>query len=202
MLMDKRAIAMCAILACLSGAAASNETTGEKKTEVCLTPGTDYLALDFMAFDQTMDAGWREVANREGCAVAAANLIKEYRTTKSDLSEGMLSTMRWHEGQMRAEAEQSEQAVTLFKTTYKDAENDSFGWNYYVAATIAFLEQDREALIEARERLAALPKPSDINMTDADGNPVQIDWPPNLKVVDNFLRCFGKDYAAAYGECN
>ena len=201
MLMDKPAIAMCAILACLSGAAASNETTGET-TEVCLTPGTDYLALDFMAFDQTMDAGWREVANREGCAVVAADLIKDYRTANADLSEGMRSTMRWHEGQMRAEVGQTKQAIELFMTTYKDSENDSFGWNYYVDATIAFLEQDREALNEAREQLAALPKPSDINMTDADGNPVQMDWPPNLKVVDNFLSCFGKDYAAAYGECN
>ena len=201
MLMSKRALAMCAILACLSGAAASNETTSET-TDVCLTPGTDYLGLDFMAFDQTMDAGWREVANREGCAVAAAELIKEYRTTKSDLSEGMLSTMRWHEGQMRAEAGQNEHAIALFKTTYKDAEKDSFGWNYYVDATIAFLEQERDALNKAREQLAALPKPSGINMTDPDGNPVKIDWPPNLKVVDNFLSCFGKDYAAAYGECN
>ena len=200
MLMDKRALAMCAILACVSSAAAGNETTSET-TDVCLTPGTDYLGLDFMAFDQTMDAGWREVANRECCAVAAADLIKDYRTAHAELSEGMLSTMRWHEGQMRAEAGQNEHAIALFKTTYKDAEKDSFGWNYYVDATIAFLEQDRDALNKAREQLAALPKPSGINMTDPDGNPVKIDWPPNLKVVDNFLSCFGKDYTAAYGEC-
>lgn len=196
MLIDKRDIAICAIVACLSGVAASKEAT-----DVCLTPGTDYLALDFMAFDQTMEAGWREVANRDGCEVAAADLIKEYRTTKSDLSEGMLSTMRWHEGQMRAEAGQNEQAIALFETTYKDKENDSFGWNYYVDATIAFLEQDREALSTAREQLAALPKPSDMNMKDADGNPVKIDWPPNLKVVDGFVACFGKSYAESYGDC-
>src|SRR5690554_3558350 len=88
----------------------------------CLTPGIDYMALEFQEFDQTMDAGWREVANREGCALAAADLIARYRDNKPDLREGQLSIMRWHEGQMRAEAGQNEQAVALFKQTYTESD--------------------------------------------------------------------------------
>ena len=72
----------------------------------------------------------------------------------------------------------------MFKTTY--TENDSFGWNHYVDATIAFLQHDEAALRAAREKLAGLEQPSELNMTDKDGNPVEMDWPPNLKVVDNF----------------
>ncbi|WP_258806582.1 hypothetical protein [Pseudidiomarina sp. CB1] len=192
MLLRKLGIVLCAALGLWSNSEAA---------EPCLTPGTDYLALEFMEFDQTMDAGWREVANREGCKVAAAELIKKYRTTHSELHDGQLSIMRWHEGQMRAEVGQNEQAVALFETTYKAKENDSFGWNYYVDATIAFLQQDREALLQAREQLAALPEPSGVNMTDADGNPVEMDWPPNLHVVDDFVACFGKSYAESYGGC-
>lgn len=164
----------------------------------CLTPGTDYLAMDFNAFDQTMKQGWREVADREGCELAAAELIRTYYTEHSDLSEGRLGLLRWHEGQMRAEAAQYEQAVALFNQTYKDPENDSFGWNYYVTATIAFIEKDKERLLEAREQLAAVEKPSSLNMTDANGNPVEMRWPPNLHIVDNFVACFGKTYLEAY----
>ncbi|WP_411359982.1 hypothetical protein [Pseudidiomarina sp. YC-516-91] len=166
----------------------------------CLTPGTDYMALEFQEFDQTMEAGWREVANREGCTEAAADLIQRYRDSKPDLREGQLSIMRWHEGQMRAEAGQNEQAVALFKQTY--TESDTMGWNYYVNATIAFIEQDAEALQQAHDQLSALPKPSGMNMTDADGNPVDIQWPPNLQVVENLMSCFGRSYSEAYGDCN
>lgn len=168
-------------------------------TSPCLSPDIDYMALAFQEFDQTMDAGWREVANRDGCAVAAADLIQRYRESKPDLSEGQLNIMRWHEGQMRAEAGQNEQAVALFKQTY--TEFDTMGWNYYVNATIAFIEQDAEALQHAHDQLVALPKPSEFKPLDADGKPMQIDWPPNLKVVEQLMSCFGRSYADAYGTC-
>ncbi|MBT43476.1 MAG: hypothetical protein CMF12_13260 [Idiomarina sp.] len=167
----------------------------------CLDPETDYLAMDFMAFDQTMSEGWRAVANKKHCRAEAADLIHRYATQKDGVSDGMLSTLRWHEGQMRAEAGQNKRAVALFKQTYKPQDKDRMGWNYYVAATIAFLEQDKAALLKSRAQLAALEKPADMDFKDADGNPVDIPWPPNLHVVDRFIACFGNSYSNAYGDC-
>lgn len=169
--------------------------------ENCVDESIDYLALDFMAFDQDMDGGWRTIAENPACVAAAADVIEWYRLHKPELSAGMQSSLAWHEGQLRAAAGQTATAIELFKQTFKPAEADFFGWNYYVAATIAFLEQDREALIEQRTKLAALEKPSDFNPTDSEGNPMDIPWPPNLNVVDSFIQCFGKSYREAYGDC-
>lgn len=167
----------------------------------CLNPDTDYLAMDFMAFDQTMNEGWRAVANKQHCRAEAADLIHRYATQKSGVSAGMLSTLRWHEGQLRAEAGQNARAVAMFEQTFKPEKKDRTGWNYYVAATIAFIEQDKAALLASRAQLANLEKPADMNFEDADGNPIDIPWPPNLHVVDRFIACFGKSYSEAYGDC-
>ena len=44
-------------------------------------------------------------------------------------------------------------------------------------------------------------KPADMEFKDADGNPVDIPWPPNLHVVDRFIACFGNSYSESYGDC-
>lgn len=154
------------------------------------------LALDRKAFDQTLpDGGWRVLALKDGCEVAAAELIRAWRHEKRD-HEGILY---WHEGQMRAFGGQTEEAIALFKLTYKSFELDAgFGWNNYVDGTIAFLEGDRETLTTAIERQKSLPKPQ-ISMVRADGTPANISWPPNLNVLEAFERCWGKSYKEAYG---
>lgn len=104
---------------------------------------------------------------------------------------------------MRATAGQKDQAVALFRLTYKSIELDAgFGWNNYVDGTIAFLEGNREALTRAMDRQRNLPKPN-ITITRADGTPAEISWPPNFKVLEAFERCWGKSYAETYSsrEC-
>ncbi len=167
----------------------------------CLDNSTDYLALDFIEFDQTLGQGWRAVADKPECQKEAANLIQQYAEQKEGLSEGMLSTLRWHEGQMRAVVGQNEKAIALFKQTFKPEKSDRMGWNYYVGATIAFLGKDKQALLENRSKLAQLEKPEDMDMRDADGNPVDIQWPPNLHIVDRFVSCFGRSYSDTYANC-
>lgn len=147
------------------------------------------LALDEAAFDQDLTGGWRELANK-GCTLAAADLIAAYRAAHPDGRLGFLSF--WHEGQLRAEAGQTGRAVALFDRARKTPEQDAgFGWNLYVDGSVAFLRHDRPALQQARDRLAALPKP--------DGVPATLRWPMNLNVLDGLLRCFDKDYRTAYG---
>ena len=78
-------------------------------------------------------------------------------------------------------------------------EDADFGWNFYIDGTIAFLERDREGLTEAIARLRAIPQPTSASMYRADGSPIFVDWPPNLKVLQAFERCWEKSYAEAYG---
>lgn len=185
------------LVLCSFGLAATPLLAGE----ACVDESIDYLAMDFMAFDQDLDGGWRAIAENPACAAAAADVIEWYRMHKPELSAGMQSSLLWHEGQLRAEAGQTTTAIELLQQTFKPAATDDFGWNYYVAATIAFLQEDRDALLRQRANLAALEKPSGFNPTDSNGNPINIQWPPNLNVVDNFIKCFGKSYRDAYGNC-
>lgn len=154
------------------------------------------LALDQQAFDQDMDGGWRELAARPGCTLIAADLIRDYR----EIHQSDPGILYWHEGQLRASEGQAERAIALFEQSRKTG--DTFGWNLYVDASIAFLREDRPALEAARDALARLPRPADFAPRDSRGRPIEINWPPNLHVVDRFIACFGYGYREAYaGRC-
>ena len=154
------------------------------------------LALDRNAFDQDMDGGWRVLSLKEGCEIAAAELIRAWRHEKRDHA----AILYWHEGQMRAFGGQTEEAIALFERTYSPPEFDGdFGWNHYVSGTIAFLQGKRDHLRQSIERLKAIPEPEDNSFTRPDGSVVRMIWPPNLNVLEAFERCWGKSYKEAYG---
>lgn len=154
------------------------------------------LALDRDAFDQDMQGGWRPLGMKEGCEEAAAELIRAWRHEKRDHA----SILYWHEGQMRAFAGQTGEALSLFRLTYKAPEFDAdFGWNHYVSGTIAFLTRDREYLDRSIAALKAVPRPDGLTMTRPDGSTFEMAWPPNLNVLEAFERCWDKSYADAYG---
>ncbi|WP_349656292.1 hypothetical protein [Xanthomonas sp. 10-10] len=172
----------------------------------CVYDRAAMLALDENAFDQDMQGGWRTIADRPGCTVAAADLLREYRLAHA-ITGGVVT---WHEGQMRAEAGQTAQAIALFEKSYKPAAQDLAGWNLYVDAMLAFLKRDRASLDAVRARLATVPYPQ-----AKDAPPLQdgymvfpaakgraemkIRWPPNLDVVDGLIKCYDEPYAVAYG---
>ena len=180
----------------LAASAASQPTP---QTPDCSYDRDAMLALGQTEFDQDMDGGWRPLASREGCEIAAAELIREWRHEKRNHA----SILYWHEGQMRAIGGQTRQAIALFELTFGPTHEDAgFGWNHYVDGTIAFLEGDRERLGAAMDRLKAIPEPSNNSYTRADGTVVKMSWPPNLNVLEGFERCWGQDYKVAYGpEC-
>lgn len=159
----------------------------------CAYDRSAMLRLEQRAFDQDLQGGWRVIADRPGCSIAAADLIREYR--KSHGSEDRI--LYWHEGQLRATAGQTSAALRLFGRSYKEG-RDAIGWNAYVDATIAFLRRNRPGLLAARERLLLIPRSPDWSPRGPDGKPLAIAWPPNLNVVDGFIACFGQPYAKAY----
>lgn len=162
------------------------------------------LALDEKAFDQDLEGGWRTVANIPGCELAAADLLAAYRA-EHPRSGGIVA---WHEGQMRASAGQYERAVPLLESARKPVNQDTYGWNYYVDATVAFLRHDKPGLLAARRRLANVAYPQDASplkdgymvIPGQPGRPARrVRWPPNIEVVDALINCFDKPYSEAYG---
>ena len=168
---------------------------------ICVPERPTILALPYVTFDQNMDAGWRAVAARAECTVEAADLIKQYRERKDAESR----SLAWHEGQLRAEAGQSLDAIALMRSTLRPAllwGRSQDDWNSYVRATIAFLRRDRAGLLDARRRLAAYPDPpANYVWIDEEGRQQRgkpVGWPYNLDVVDGLINCFDQPQCEAY----
>ena len=182
--------------------------------EACIENQDALLALDYTSFDMDMDKGWRAIAAREECRLAAADLIGAYHAKlrekgapvflKTDelamtfpqneavpptvtISEnGVVPILYWHEGQLRAFAGQYGKASALFRQSLKPKEQSHGGWNEYVLGSIAFLEGDFAALQENRDWLEA-------NFPNVS----------NLRALNRMITCFGEPYSKAYGsvEC-
>ncbi|MCF7750228.1 hypothetical protein KQ945_05690 [Bacillus subtilis subsp. subtilis] len=167
----------------------------------CAVDRAALLALSPDQFDQDLAGGWRPMAETPACQLPAADLIAAYRAQPKAAGN---TTLIWHEAQLRAQAGQDAQAVALMRRTYKPAP-DAGGWNPYVDASIALIENNTPALVAARAALAAVPAPPEANVTDGffsftlpSGETMKVAWPPNLDVVDAFIRCVGQNYRQAY----
>lgn len=185
--------------ACFGGDLESKSSEHIKKH--CSYNEEAMMAMSPREFDQNYEKGWQSIADKEGCLEAAANAIRKYYKAKN-ISEGAMKSLVWHEGQIKAELGNYEEAIILLSKTKKSEDEDDIGWNFYVDATIAFLKSDIESLKDYRMKLSQIPMPDGMPTVDSEGNPYQITWPPNLNVVDNFIICFGKPYSVAYGGCN
>lgn len=177
------------LLACPFGCRAACDFSYDKEA---------FFKLKSYEFDQNPNKGWRLLAKQDGCKKEAADLISAYLLRRPDNKNAR--TLRWHEGQMRALVGDYSRAIQLFSTSYNEPPQP-FGWNFYVAASIAFLEGDRETFLAERDALAKLPKPDAPlwPIKDAQGNAMEMPWPMNMHIVDNLLKCFGRPYSEAYG---
>lgn len=173
----------------------------------CVNDRDAILQLDMEQFDRTPGSGWRPIADIDGCEIAAADLIAEYRKTPINEDDTRTaSSLTWHEGQLRAAANQTEQALNLFSNTLREKidNNADVAWNLYVSATMAFLNRDRQALDAAHAELRTLPEPdfwaeaSKRTQEKYGFTPV---WPSNLNVVEKFQKCFDTTYREAYSGC-
>lgn len=192
------------LLSCVLATPCSAAGAQEVAPKNCEHDRARLLALDENQFDQDLNGGWRELASRPACTLIAADLLRDYRQAHR-LDAGLLI---WHEAQLRANAGQYPEAITLMKQAYKPAEKDSAGWNLYVDGTIAFLSRDKAALKKAKSRLAEVKPPASkdmppvidgyIELKFADGAKRKIRWPPNIDVVEGLENCFDKPYTEAY----
>jgi hypothetical protein len=184
------------------GVCAREITPDAPLPQACGYDRNGLLAMDFDTFDKDIAEGWKPLADRPGCELAAAELLAAYRVeNRAHLGKDSVRYLRWHEGQLRAIAGDTPDAITLLKSA-KAGEHLKLTLAY-TDATIAFLKKDRHGLQAARNRLASLPKPKDFESEAVAAKAklgVDVVWPPNLDIVDALVACFGKPYAQAYGQ--
>lgn len=168
-----------------------------EETPPCLADRDTLLSMDYTSFDQDLEGGWRAIAAREECRLAAAELLHAYHARLREKGEpvvwqtdqgavtlsedGAVHILYWHEGQLRALSGQYGRAAALFRRSLKPEGENYRGWNQYALGSIAFLEGDIGMLRENREALSAA-FPDSIN----------------LRVLDRLITCFGEPYAKAY----
>ena len=140
------------------------------------------LELDFEAFDQNFDGGWRSLESG-GRYAEAAHLIDRYLAARGDLLEWQIVLLRFHAGQMYAYSEDYASAIERFEQA-RESDAVGPGWEPYVRATIAFLRRDRDLLLAAQADLEAAPE-----MGGPD---------PNRAVVQSLLDNFDLSYTEAY----
>lgn len=141
------------------------------------------LALPYKEFDQTMNSGFRMIA--EACPKEAADLIEAY----IHANKAKESSLVWHVAQFRAT--QGDYAAAIIGANAvlsekEDFEKNPLRWNDYILATIAFLKHDKENLQIHRDRVAAAAAKEDFF-----GNKL------NLIFLDSLVRNFDKDYRYA-----
>jgi len=184
------------ISACASAPTSGSENVSTEGAD-CMEDRAALLALGYWEFDQSPE-GIRAVLDKPGCRIAGADLIRDFHAalraeTKpvkhtfpegevTFSSTGEMTILYWHEGQARAMAGQTPEAIRLFRHSLKPAEENFGGWNEYVSASIAFLSDDLAALQNERKALKSY------------GRIVS----QNLTVVDRLVRCFGQSYQEAY----
>ncbi len=158
------------------------------------------MSLSPEAFNDDLDrTGWRKLADREECVAVAADLLKTYRL-RLDSERG---SILHHEAQLRAALGQADVAITLLQDLLQTTEDEST--RAYHKAEIAFLLQDRDALVAARDKLLAVPKPEGFDQAVENFKQKYPDypppvWPTNLNVIDGFIACFDKPYSEAYSQ--
>jgi hypothetical protein len=174
----------------------ASQAKAESAPRACQMDREKIVRLTFWEFDQDASRGWRKIASRPGCERAAAELIRHYR----EKTGSKITTLYWHEGQLRANLGENRRAVQMFRKSLKN--DDILGWNYYALSTIAFVKRDRKALIENYEKLKVLPVPQGQTWIGDDGKKSDRppEWPPNLHVVEAMVKCFGQTYRQVYSK--
>jgi len=166
-----------------------------------------YMNMDPETFNDTLGKGWREIADKDSCLHAAADLLELYRRQRA---ESWVANLAWHEAQLRAASGETAKAIELFERSLAYSRATAFENGddsvIYAEATIAFLRGDRNTLEAKRAQLAALPKPANweksiemFKLTNPGEKPPI--WPMNLNIVDGLVACFGRTYEEAYPRC-
>ncbi len=139
----------------------------------------------FMQFDQNLNGGWRTLQlqrNYQGAADAILQFMTEH---SADLKTWQMGSLAFHLGHVYALMGDSTNAVHWFKKSlsYHALSNPA-----YVEGFIAFLQNDKQALLVDRRSIASMHPGLTRNQ--------------DLKEMDTMIRFFGEPFEAAWGALN
>ena len=149
------------------------------------------LNMDFWEFDQT-EHGWRSLDTNE-----AVKIIGLYIRSNTQLLPNDKAILYFHAGQIYAEMGDYKTAIEQLELS-KQSPKDwvEIAWNAYVDGTIAFLNNDTEALLKEK---AILERYKDKKLENSKG---EIFYPhrTNFNVIEQLHKglSLGLTYAEAY----
>lgn len=198
------------VAACMFGwSCASTDGSAPVGDARCAYDRDQMMGLDAEVFDATPNSGWRVIGDVPGCEVPAADLVAAYRAShENDLAARDKRSLYWHEAQLRAGAEDRSEAISLMMQARRPPASTSsvdLEDSLYIDASIAFLANDEAALRRIREEYASIPAPqgwAEAAERFRASTGETLVWPPNLRIIDGFIACFGRPYRVAYSpEC-
>jgi len=120
----------------------------------------EMLGLDFWAFDQSWETGWRPVAER-GEYARAADLIDHYLAHRPGLTAAERGYLHIHAGELRAYQGDDRRALDHMAQAFvsPDSMPDRFprSFNAMAAGTRAFMTGDMAAVRASVETIRSLP---------------------------------------------
>lgn len=139
----------------------------------------------FQQFDQQLDSGWRTLqVKRDYLGAAAA--IREYQSEHAaQLKTWQQGSLAFHLAHVYALADDRPEAIRWFRKSMADHWT---GNPAYIEAFIAFLQNDKPALLDARHTIATT-HPGPWQMQD-------------LHEVDVMIEYFGEPFEAGWGALN
>lgn len=143
------------------------------------------LNENFTQFDQKLDSGWRTVMVQMHY-LDAAEFIKQYQSQHSKtLLKWQKASLAYHLGVLYSLANERQEAIYWFRQALAPRLS---GNPAYVNAHIAFEADNKEALLQARDKITAL-APSEMRSED-------------LGEIDAMIKYFGQPFEAAFGALN
>jgi hypothetical protein len=149
------------------------------------------MTLDVATFDRSGN-GWRLYSSAK-CYSQAAELIEGYLDSRASLRADDQSILRYHAGQMLADANRADDAISELRVVLAlepQRPHPDMGWTQYIRGFVGFLRQDRPALDKAVLELDLYAK--------AETGKAQAGDQINLNALHGLQRCYGKDYPFAY----
>lgn len=190
--MNFKVLSVALLLICPAHFAHAEKVKSQINADSCIIQPSQLeslLTLPTAEFDQDQSGGWRPYL-QNGCYLQGAMLIDAYVADKPEkMTEVEHRNLSFHAGQLYAMAGLKSIGAgrILGSLNLQEKPDSDLAWNTYVLATAAFLQGDKQELVDQRAQLAAA-RPT-------DGNKI------NLGVVDGLVSCFDKSYNEAYSKC-
>lgn len=189
------------LLCAITLSAAAQDTGGNERCTLMEGSKRRLLGLDYQAFDQQPQGGWRGLVEA-GCTHAAAEIVETYIERYPDRAAAN-PVLHFHAGQLRAFVGEREAAVSHMQAAIAAHARGErvYGphWETYVGATIAFLRRDEAGLRTLYDRLRG-------RIDGPPGAPPGFDRSKagdaeHIRIIRGLIDCFDRPYREAYGEC-